>query len=187
MFLDQQMIFSDAQALAASGASTNSIDLAPANAATAAATGTRGARLGSPPDEGFVVLVFTAQSGTTPTVQVDIQGSPGTIASNGATPDFTSYTASAGWPASGVAANPIVAGRSRTISLNANMLNKPFVIPIQPNSPLFAALSAAGATSGPVRHFRLYYTLGGTTPTCTVTAAFVLDIESLPNATLLDG
>jgi hypothetical protein len=177
MFLDQQLMFSDAQAVAASGASTNVVDLAQY-------VGGRGRTL---PFEGFIFLTFSAQAGTTPTVQVDVQAAPGTIASGGATPDFTAYTASAAWPASGVASNPVVAGRSRTLPLSANMLNRIYLIPVQPNTPLYAALSAAGATSGPVRYFRLNYTLGGTTPSCTVTAGFVQNIESVPGVSFIDG
>lgn len=123
MILDNQLNFSSAQALSATGASTNYVDL----------TADRNIGIGEP----LVALVTidTALAGTSPTFAFAIQMD-----------DNTSFS------------SPTAVATSQTYSGAANVpAGARFVLPVPAD------------TSGE-RYVRLNYTLGGTTPTVTVTA-----------------
>lgn len=123
MIIDSQNLFSDAQALSATGASTNLIDLGAER------------RIGSGEPMAAVVTVDVALAGTSPTFAVTVQSDDNSGFSSAAT---------------------VVT--SATISGAANApAGAKFVVP----------LPSGFATE---RYIRLNYTLGGTTPTITVTA-----------------
>ncbi len=124
MIIDNQLSFSDAQSLSATGASTNLID-----------TTATERRLGSGEPLAVVVTVDTALAGTSPTFAFALQSDDNSGFSSAATV-VTSATISG-------AANAPAGAR--------------FILPVPP----------ASATE---RYLRLNYTLGGTTPTITVTA-----------------
>ena len=121
MILDNQLVFSDAQALTTTAVSTNVIDLG--------ADGNIG--IGEP--MGVVITVDVALDGTTTdeTYVVTVQ--------------------------SGSSATPTTVIATRAITYTEGVLGAQFVIPLPPD------LSGA-------RYLRLNYTLGGTTPTATLTA-----------------
>lgn len=124
--VDGQLLFSDAQALTATAASTNIVD-----------TGAdRNIGIGEPMC--VVIAVDTALAGTTPTFQAAVQ-----------TDDNASFSS----PAT-VAQMPA--------ALSAAAAGLQIVIPIPPNTDI-------------ERYIRVNYTLGGTTPTITVSA----DLRSL--------
>lgn len=139
MNVDAQHLYSDAQALTATAASTNLIDHGPGAER----------RLGTGEPMAVVIAVDVALAGTSPTFQATLQsddaaafGSPTTVAQS------KSYTA-------------LAAGAK-------------IVIPIPPGD----------ATE---RYTRLNYTLGGTTPTVTVTA-FLQPMSMIQNdAVYADG
>lgn len=139
MHLDAQHLYSDAQALTATAASTNLIDHGPGAER----------RLGSGEPMAVVITVDVALAGTSPTFQATLQsddaagfGSAATVAQS------QSYSA-------------LAAGAK-------------VVIPIPPGV----------ATE---RYTRLNYTLGGTTPTITVTA-FLMPMSMIQNdAVYADG
>lgn len=123
MIIDSQNLFSDAQALSATGASTNLIDLGAER------------RIGSGEPMAAVVTVDVALAGTSPTFAITVQSDDNSGFSSAAT---------------------VVT--SATISGAANApAGAKFVVPIP----------SGLATE---RYVRLNYTLGGTTPTITVTA-----------------
>lgn len=123
MYIDRQNLFSDAQALTATAASTDVIDLGEER------------RIGT--GEGMVVIVQAdvALAGTTPTLAIAIQS------------DSVENFAS---PATVLA----------SATLSALAAGQRVVLPIP----------AGVATE---RYIRLNYTLGGTTPTVTLTAALM--------------
>lgn len=123
MILDAQHLFSDAQALTATAASTNLIDFG----------SDRNIGIGEP--MAVVVTVDTALAGTSPTINIAVQMD-----------DSAAFS------------SPVSVVTSQTYSALAQ--GAKVVIPIPPD------------TSGE-RFCRLNYTLGGTTPTITVTAALI--------------
>jgi len=172
MFLDQQLIFSDAQSLTTSAASTNVVDLL-------AQTGGRGRALGTPPGEGFIFMQFTTMVGSTLNVAAQLQGSIDAA--------FTAFTASASYPLSGVPANPVNVGPAKAFGvLTTNQLNRLYAFPIAPLTSVYAAASNLGATQAPVRFFRINYTVSGATSVL-ATAGYVLDLETLPGITMMDS
>lgn len=133
MILDSLLNFSDAQALSATGASTNSIDLGAER------------RVGTGEPMAVVVTVDTALAGTSPTFAFAYQSDDNSSFSSAATV-VTSATISG-------AANAPAGAR--------------FVLPIPPG---FAT----------ERYGRVNYTLGGTSPTITVTA-FLQPMKEIQN------
>lgn len=120
MIIDSQQLFSDAQALTGTAASTNLIDIAQER------------RIGTGEPMAVVVSVDVALAGTSPTLAIAVQSDDNSGFSSAAT--ITS---------------------SQTISSAA--AGSKFVLPIP------SGLSTE-------RYVRLNYTLGGTSPTVTVTA-----------------
>lgn len=118
MYVDNQQLFSDAQALTASAASTNLIDLG----------ADRDIGKGEP--MALVITVDVALAGTTPTFQPKIQ-----------TDDNSSFSS----------ATDLLTGQQ----YSALAAGAKIVIPVPETNE---------------RYLRAYYTLGGTTPTVTVTA-----------------
>jgi hypothetical protein len=132
-YIDAQNLFSDAQALSATGASTNLIDLS------------QDRNIGIGRAMAVVVTFDVALAGTSPTIAIAIQAddnaafsSPGTVAT--------------------------------TPALTAAAQGAQVVLPVPPD-----LLTE--------RFIRLLYTLGGTTPTATVTA-FLAPQNQVQNATL---
>lgn len=119
MFIDSQLLLSDAQALTATAASTNYIDL----------SADRDIGKGEP--MALVVGVDVAMAGTTPTFAAAIQ-----------TDDNTGFSS----------ATTLMTGQTYSTTLAAGTI---MVIPIPETSE---------------RYVRANYTLGGTTPTVTVTS-----------------
>lgn len=119
MFIDSQHLFSEAQALSATGASTNIIDLGAER------------KLGVGEPMAVVIMCDVALAGTSPTLVVTLQSDDNS--------GFSSATS-------------IIA----TQSVGALAAGAKLVLPIP-----------AGNTE---RYIRLNYTLGGTTPTVTLTS-----------------
>lgn len=120
MFIDAQNLFSDAQSLTATAASTNVIDLKAER------------KLGTGEPMAVVIVFDVALAGTTPTFAAALQSDSADSFGSAAT----------------VATSP---------TLSAAAAGYKLVLPIPPGI----------ATES---YVRLYYTLGGTSPTATVTA-----------------
>lgn len=141
MILDLQSMFSDDQALTASAASTNIIDLGATGTPPGAASAlTRDIGPGTPIE--VLIQLTVAHGGTSPTLDVTLE-----MDDNDA---FSSATTIA--TATQIAGGAVGDRTSLTY------------IP-------------DGTTE---RYLRLYYTTGGTSPTCTVTAGVVLARQTRP-------
>ncbi len=140
--MDQQVIFSDAQVVTATGASTNVVDSGVLNGYN---TNFLGASIPSKTlgtGEQFVCLLeISAVSGTTPTLAAKLQGS--TASAFGSPVDLDAFL-------SGVAVTPVA--------------NTQMVLDFSPRKPY--------------QYYRLYYTVGGTTPSITITAGLVRDAQT---------
>ena len=123
-YVDAQLLLSDAQALTATAASTNTVDL---SASTTF--------LGTGEPMVLVVTVDVAAGGTTPTLAVAVQSDDNTAFSSAAT----------------VATSPTIAGATLTAGYQFTV-----------------AIPTGVATE---RYLRAYYTLGGTSPTMTLSAS----------------
>ena len=123
MFLDRQTLFSDAQALTATGASTDLIDLGQER------------RIGVGEPMCVVATCDVAMGGTSPTLVITVQSD-----------DNASFSS---------AATVVATGTISSLAAGAKV-----VLPIPPGT----------ATE---RYIRLNYTLGGTSPTVTLTAALM--------------
>lgn len=126
MFIDQALLFSDAQALTGTAVSTNVLDLDHARAGT----------LGVGEPLAVVVSVDVAAGGTSPTMNFAIQTDDNAVFSSAVTRNVSKTFAAAEMTAGAV-----------------------FVLPLD--------------NIGSERYMRLNYTLGGTSPTVTVTARLV--------------
>lgn len=123
MLIDSQLLFSDAQALTATAASTNLIDHG----------SDRNIGVGEPLVA--VITVDVALAGTTPTFQVTVQ-----------TDDNAAFSSAA--------------SVAQSLQYSALAAGAKVVVPLPPDT-------------SPERFTRLNYTLGGTTPTITVTASLM--------------
>jgi len=137
MYIDSQHLFSDAQALTATAASTNIIDLG----------GDRNIGVGEP--MAVVITCDVAMGGTSPTLVVTLQAD-----------DNSSFSS-----ASTVLALP---------SLSALAAGAQLVLPVPQNLDT-------------ERYIRLNYTVGGTSPTVTLTAALIPQSMIQNYASYADG
>lgn len=126
MYLDQALLFSDAQALTATAVSTNVLDLDHA----------RAGMLGVGEPLAVVVSVDVAAGGTSPTMNFSIQTDDN--------PEFSS---------------PTTRNVSKTYTASEMTAGAIFSLPLD--------------NLGSERYMRLNYTLGGTSPTVTVTSRLV--------------
>ena len=138
MIIDGQNLFSDAQALTASAASTNLIDLISAN------------KLGTGEPMAVVITVDVAADGTTTNE---------TYAFKLETDDNAAFSSAT-----------LVAGTSLTVTYGNLTAGSQHVIVIPPGASV-------------EQYLRLYATLGGTTPSVTITATLV-PMKSIANLDL---
>lgn len=130
--MDAQTLFSDAQALTATAASTNYYDAGASRNLGAGKT--------------LKLLVdITAVGGTSPTLTVALEGA-----------DDTAFT--------------------------TNKITIDTVTPTLTSGTAYGFVRMAIPSHTAKRYFRVYYTAGGTNPTATVTASFVMDEQTTPMA-----
>lgn len=141
MILDTQNLFSDDQALTATAASTNVIDLG-AGGTPAIGASALGRQIGIGEPVEILIQLTVDSGGTSPTLDVDLQQD--TVAA------FSSAT--------NIASSEQLAGGSAGDRVSIHWVPH-------------------GQSE---RYLRVYYTLGGTSPTYTVTAGIVLGTQTRP-------
>lgn len=128
--MDAQNLFSDAQALTVTAASTNYIDGS-------------AARLSGNGEPLMVLAAITSVGGTSPTITAALEGA-----------DDTAFS--------------------------TNKITLATVTPTLVSGTAYGLLKLAISPHAAKRYYRMYYTMGGTSPTVTITAGFALDVPTTP-------